>query len=212
MRDGLTPRGVYEHRLRELKQTLMDDDCYLPFNRREVPQLTRQATVRAQGVFSAPIAPEEVDAATCTDPEALRNGFDRPIDGAYNGCMFAKGGWVQYDFARPARIGRVRLVLDSDLNRETQPEQVRRLKRNMIHNRPLNWPDSYVPRTLVSAYRLEGVRGDGSLFTLVEVNDNHQRLRVHELDTCVSSLRLTLIDTWGREQCGIFSFDADVKR
>lgn len=209
VREGLTPRGVYERRLGLLRQTLMDDDCYLPFTRREVPYLTRAARLSAEGVARTPVAPLETDAATCTQPEALRNGLDRPIDGAYNGCQFARGGWAQYDFGAPVRLGRVRLVLDSDLNRETEPEPIFRLKRGMIHNRPLNWPDCCVPRTLARAYRLEGVAEDGSLFPLVEVSDNHQRLRVHDLDARACGVRLTLLDTWGREQCGVFSFDVE---
>lgn len=208
LRDGLSPRGVYEHRIRELKQTLMEDDCYLPFNRREAPELTRSARLSAQGVAcKGVIPPEGVDAASCARLESLRNGLDRPIGGDYNGCMFERGGWAQYDFGAPARVGRVRLVLDSDLNRETEPEPMRRLNRDMIHNRPLNWPDCYVPRTIVRAYRIDGVLPDGGLEPLVEVSDNHQRLRVHELDAVVSGLRLTLIDTWGRDKCGVFSLD-----
>nr|WP_321268640.1 FAD-dependent oxidoreductase [uncultured Sulfurimonas sp.] len=40
VRDSLTPREVYQKRIGELKQTLMDDDCYLPWNGREIPELT----------------------------------------------------------------------------------------------------------------------------------------------------------------------------
>lgn len=209
VREDVSPRGVYERFIGEVKQTLMDDDCYLPFNQRRIPELTRTASMSAQGVMRAPTAPLETDASTCSDPEALRNGLDRPIDGAYNGCIFERGGWVQYDFGAPKHIGRVRIVLDSDLNRETEPEEMRKLARDMIHNRPLNWPDCYVPRTITRAYRLDGVDERGRLMPLIEVNDNHQRLCMHELDARVSGLRLTLMDTWGREQCGVFSFDVD---
>lgn len=208
LRDGLTPRGVYERRIAELKQTLMEDDCYLPFNRRAVPELTLGARLSVDGVARDGVTPpEQVDAATCTRPESLRNGLDRPIGADYNGCMFERGGWAQYDFDAPTRVGRVRLVLDSDLNRETEPEPMHRLNRDMIHNRPLNWPDCYVPRTITRAYRIDGVLPDGSLKPLVEVKDNYQRLCVHELDDVVCGLRLTLIDTWGRDKCGVFSFD-----
>jgi len=63
VRDGLSPRGVYERRIGELKQTLMDDDCYLPWNVRELPELTKRADLTAaEG-----------------DPEPLRNGVDRPV-------------------------------------------------------------------------------------------------------------------------------------
>ena len=54
---------------------------------------------------------------------------------------------------------------------------------------------------------LDGVLEDGSLIPLVEASDNHQRRCVHDLDAEVCGVRLTLIDTWGLEQCGVFSFD-----
>ena len=53
----------------------------------------------------------------------------------------------------------------------------------------------------------DGVLEDGSLIPLVEASDNHQRRCVHDLDAEVCGVRLTLIDTWGLEQCGVFSFD-----
>ena len=207
VRDGLTPRGVYEKRLGELKQTLMDDDSYLPFNTREVPALTKDAHISAQGVKADPTAPEATNPATCLNPEALRNGLDRPIGGEYNGCVFVRGGYVEYDFGKRTHVGRARIIFDSDLNRETEPEPLHKLNRNMIHNRALNWPDCCPPRTITRAYRLDGVLEDGSLIPLVEASDNHQRRCVHDLDAEVCGVRLTLIDTWGLEQCGVFSFD-----
>jgi hypothetical protein len=53
VRDGLGPRGVYEKRLGELKQTLMRDDVYLPFNRREIGELTRRARLCGSGDLEA---------------------------------------------------------------------------------------------------------------------------------------------------------------
>ena len=209
---GKLPRDVYNDHIDELKQTLMTDDCYLPFNRRAIPELTVNARLIVNGIAIADWAPCEVDISTCTNPEALRNGADRPIGFEYNGCMFDKGGYVQYEFDDAKRIGRIRLVFDSDLNRETEPEEIKKLCRNMIHNRPLNWPDSHVPRTLVRKYRLEGIMANGEKIVLAEVNDNHQRLCTHEFDVEVCSIRLVLIDTWGETKCRIFSFDVDEKR
>jgi hypothetical protein len=58
----LTPRGVYQQRIQELKQALMEDDCYLPWNTRAVPLLSREAGLRASQVnrcaagWTAPLA------------------------------------------------------------------------------------------------------------------------------------------------------------
>lgn len=210
IRDKLSPREVYLKRIHELRQTLMEDDCYLPFTRREIPELTLKAKMSAGNVASDNILPPlEVNEDSCTLPENLRNGLDRPIDGAYNGCMFTSGGWVRYDFDRTVDALRVRLVFDSDLNRETQPAVLAQLRRGMLHNRPAGLPDGCVPKTLVKAYRLEGIRPDGSLVTLADVRDNHRRLRVHDIDCGgVSGIRLVLNGTWGRRNCALFAFDA----
>lgn len=188
---GLTPRGVYEQRIAELQQTLMDDDCYLPFRRRAIPALTRNA------------------ALFCDSPDAenLRNGLDRALEGAYNGVAVPLGSAVAYTFPAPEPVSRVRVVLDSDLNRDTLPECERRRERNMLHNRPLGWPDAYVPTTLLRAFRIEGVRPDGTAETLFSAQDNHRRLISVPVDGVYTAVRLLPLTTWGDPAARVFSFD-----
>ncbi len=192
IRDHLSPRGVYEQRLHELKQTLMEDDCYLPFNRREVPELTASAVLLCEAKGA----------------ENLRNGLDRPISGADNGCHIPLGSSVTYRFNHAAQVGRVRLILDSDLNRETLPPLEHQLCRNMIHNRPLAWEDSYVPKTMLKAYRLEGTAPNSDHVTLYEATNNYQRRNFIEIDRELTSITLIPLATWGAEDAHIFSFDA----
>lgn len=192
IRDHLTPRGVYEQRIGELKQTLMEDDSYLPFNRREVPELTKNARLEC----------------ICADAEALRNGYDRPIGGDDNGCHVPLGERVCYTFGKTARVGRVRLILDSDLNRETLPPLEKKLCRNMIHNRPLAWEDSHVPTTMLKAFRLEGTTPEGETVVLAELSNNYQRRVFIEIDRELTSVSLIPLETWGAPDAHIFSFDA----
>ena len=193
IRDGLTPRGVYEQRIDELKQTLMEDDCYLPFNRRAVPALTGEATL----VCSAP------------DRENLRNGYDRPIGEDDNGCLIPLGEAVTYEFGRTAHVGRVRLILDSDLNRETLPENSWYL--NMLNNRPLSFQNTPVPVTMLKGYRLEGVTPDRETVVLYETANNYQRLNFIDIDRPLTALSLIPLSTWGKEACHLFSFDVSEK-
>ena len=190
-RDGLTPRGVYEQRIAELQQTLMDDDCYLPFRRRAIPALTRSS------------------ALSCDSPDAenLRNGLDRALEGAYNGVVVPLGSAITYTFAAPEHVSRVRVVLDSDLNRDTLPECERHRERNMLHNRPLGWPDAYVPTTLLRSFRIEGIRPDGTAETLFSAQDNHRRLISVPVDGVYTAVRLLPLTTWGDEAARVFSFD-----
>ena len=191
IRRGLTPRDVYESALEELRQTLMDDDCFLPYATREIPALTR----RAHLVCSAENA------------EALRNGIDRPVGDADNGARLALGQAVEYRFAEESVVSRVRLVFDSDLNDETMPEYERKLKRNMICNRPRNLPDTYVPKTMTRAYRIEGITAEG-IVPLVEETENYQRLRTHAVQARLLGVRFVPLATWGAEDCHLFAFDA----
>ena len=196
VRDHLSPRGVYEQRLGELKQTLMEDDSYLPFNRRTVPDLTKTARL---------ICP-------CTDGENLRNGLDRPIGCNDNGCRIPFGKSVTYEFGRPVKVGRIRLILDSDLNRETLPPLESDLCRNMIHNRPLAWEDSHVPTTILKAFRIEGTTPLGETITVFETSSNYQRRIFIEANCELTSVSLIPLAAWGAPDAHIFSFDAAEKK
>ena len=96
---------------------------------------------------------------------------------------------------------------DSDLNRTTLPEREAKRERNMLHNRPLNWPEAAVPATLVRSFRVEGVKADGTAVTLAEETNYHQRLFLLDTAGTYAAVRLIPLDTWGAEKCHIFSFD-----
>lgn len=191
VRENTTPRGVYERHLHELKQTLMEDDSYLPFNRRDIPALTKNARLEC----AAP------------DAENLRNGLDRPIGEDDNGATVALNDAISYVFDQPQAVSHVRIIFDSDLNRTTLPECEARRNRNMLHNRPLNWPDGYVPKTVTKSFRVEGVRADGTVDVLIDEHENHQRLYARDVSGEYTAVRLIPTETWGAEKCHLFSFD-----
>ncbi len=188
---GTLPRGVYEHHLKELRETLMDDDCWLLFTRRPISALSSLAKRSGD--------------APCV--EKLFNGYERRNGTDDNAWTVQKGGRVRFAFKKPEHITGIRIIFDSDLDRATLPEPEMQLKRPMIHNRPLDWPDSYVPKTLVKSYRIEAVFPDGVTVTIVEVNDNHQRLCRHQADIHASEVIITFLDTWGYEECRVFAVD-----
>ena len=170
----------------------MDDDCYLPFNTRAVPELTRTASL----VCSAP------------DAENLRSGNDRPIGDDDNGCTLALGESAEYVFGSEQPVSMVRIVWDSDLNRETMPEiRGQKWVKNMLHNRVWHSPDFYVPKTMTKAYRVEGVKADGTVELLAEVTNNYQRLNWLPVQGCYQAVRLVPTATWGNESSHIFAFD-----
>ncbi|MBQ1252500.1 MAG: FAD-dependent oxidoreductase, partial [Firmicutes bacterium] len=77
-----------------LQQTLMADDCYIPWHKREVPMMTQRAR--------------------CSS-EIIRNGKDR---GEENLWIGQKGDFLEYDFDKDTDISEIRLVFDNDMNRK----------------------------------------------------------------------------------------------
>ncbi len=191
VREKISPRGVYQGFVKELKQTLMEDDCYLPFNKREVPQLTLSAKLNCEA----------------EDAENLRNGLDRPIGDDDNGATVPLNSAIEYDFGSEKPVHHVRIIFDGDLDRTTQPEKESRRNRNMLHNRLLGWPDAYVAKTLTKAFRIEGEKADGTTTVLYEETNNRQRFCPIDVEGSFRKLRLVPIQTWGNEKCHLFSFD-----
>ena len=182
VREGLTPRGVYQRRIAELKRALMDDDCYLPWNVREVPALSRQATL----------------AATSGNPEPLRNGLDRPIGGADNGWTGRVGDYVEYRFAETTPITQLRFVFDSDLNRTGK---------NSVSNYPLDLEPQRAPETLVRVYRIEALDDAGNWRTVHREANNYQRLVRVATDLRTGAVRFLPKATWGSEWARVFAWD-----
>lgn len=183
-RNRLTPRALYESRAQELKQALMGDDCYLPWNVRQVPALAQAASLTASE----------------GDPEPLRNGLDRPIGGIDNGWSGSVGSWVQYTFDKPRHIGAIRFVFDSDLNRA---------EKNMPCHYPLHVQPVSVPGTMLRAFRLEARDDSGEWAIVARVQNNYQRLVRIRVDLHTSAIRFVPEVTWGSERVHIFAWDID---
>ena len=180
--EGLTPRGVYEKEIKNLQQLIMEDDCYLPWHKREIWELTRMANISDK----------------TGDVEVLKNGYDRPIGNEDNGWMVELGDWVQCSFENPEQINELRFVFDSNLNRE-------------IHNMPCNYPleqnDFHVPNSMVKEFKIEVLDELGKWIPITEVKNNYQRLVKLKVDVKTKAIRLIPIITWGSEKAHVFSWD-----
>lgn len=179
--EGCSPRGVYEKRMASLQQQLMDDDCYLPWKAREVPDLTLGAVLTAGA----------------GDTEPLRNGVDRPAGGSENAWTGPCGSAIEYRFRKAAQIGRTRIVFDSNLNRKIP---------NMPNIYRLGQKNRSVPDTLVKAFRIEAEKG-GKWESVLRVTDNHQRLLKLDLNVTADAVRLIPEQTWGAERARIFAWE-----
>jgi hypothetical protein len=191
VRHGLSPRGVYQERIRDLQQTLMADDAYLPWQTRAIPELTRTARLTASS----------------GDPEPLRNGIDRPVGDVDNGWAGAPdGGWVAYTFDAPTHVQGLRLVFDSDLERENHQHGCHR---NIVCSYPLHPVPRPIPATLVRSFRIETLADDGTWSTLLRIENNHQRLVRLKTDVRTRALRFVSESTWGADQAHLFAWDVE---
>lgn len=191
---GCSVNEIAKQHMTELQDRLMDDDCYLPHFQRKISALCQNARLSGDGL----------------ELEALRDGVDRPREGKAHAWLGTIGDQITYTFKEPVDLHRIRLVADSDLNRDSLPEPENRMARSMFHNRLKICQPSYVPKTLIKAFRITAKFADGSERIIAEETANHNRLWrcAVELKDCVS-ITLTPLETWGYETVRLFAFEAE---
>ena len=176
---GLPPRETASEHIREIQDLLMDDDCWLPRFRRTVPQLCREAVLTASS----------------GDPEMLRNGIDRELDGQSNQWSCGVGDTAEYDFGKTVSVHGIRLVFDSDLKRP---------KLNVAANYWLQGQVFTPPATLVSAFE---ILADGKV--LYRTENNYQRLVKIPVNITARKLALRVLGFAGQGSTGgVYAFDA----
>lgn len=178
---GLTPRGVFEKKIAALQQALMDDDCWLPWRKRAIPEISRSAVLTA----------------SAGDPEPLRNGVDRKLGKAENGWWGEPGAWVEYRLQEPRKLSRARFVFDSRLS----------LNRRMPCSFPRKGNRAAMPGTICRDFDLLA-RKEGETWRVVrEIRDNHQRLVKVPLDVTADAVRFVPRRSWGGDRIHLFAFD-----
>ena len=202
VRNGLTPREAGQQRIGEIQAQLMEDDCFLPGFRRQIPEVSKNAVL------------------TCDygDCSALHNGLDRRIWGNDNGYFGKTNNAITYTFQQPTRLRQFRLVVDSDLNREYVEGNPDGLNTSSV----LFYPRSYngttfgFPQCLLKSFRVEALDAAGQWQTVYETHENHQRLVRQAIDVTTTAIRLIPLSTYqserkctdyGSSTAHIFAFD-----
>ena len=159
--------------IKKLQQTLAEDDCFIPRYKRELPRLTRAAACSA---------------------EVVRNGTER---GEQNCWVGKKGDIIEYEFDSDTEISGIRLVFDSDLNRD-------------YHNMPCSYPlvqtKFKLPKTLIKEYKIEIISENGAVESLY-IDDNHQRFVKHKINRKANKIRFVPIKSWGCDELRLFDFE-----
>ncbi|MBP3360494.1 MAG: FAD-dependent oxidoreductase [Clostridia bacterium] len=187
----ISPRDVYKEHINELKQTLMDDDCYLPFNKKEASEITKKAEITTTG----------------ENADLLINGIERPVGGKDNCWLGGVGDSIVFTLPELTEINEIRFVFDSDLNRETTGDKGFLDGKMNMCNIPLNAPALCVPKTLVKNLEIELQNENGEWIPAEGIKNNHQRLVKLHLGKKARGVKITVTGTNGNEKVGIYSVD-----
>ena len=188
VREGLTPRDVGKTHIREIQQTLLNDDCYIPgLKNEDEKDLARSAKVTASAF------------APGYEPEQVINGVHRGVDDRTNTwrtCGLSDGPqWLELAWDKEVEAKQVILRFDSDLSSEIFVS---------INKMQLLDQEIGVPTCLVKEYKVELLLGD-KVQAEIHEDGNYLRHRVHDLEEAVrfDRLRLTVISTNGQEETGL---------
>lgn len=184
LRDGLSPREAAKARIGEIQRMLMDDDCWLPHLVREPSALTKRAKL------------------TCEygDCSSLTSGLDRRVWGNDNGYFGRLYRPITFTFDVPEHIEGMRLVLDSDLDRENcegNPD-LQRIPMPLFKARTFNNTTFGFPRTMLRAFRVE-ICTNGKWRTAYETEENYQRFVKIPLGVTAEAVRLIPLSTYGND-------------
>ena len=176
-REGCDPAGVGEH-MTELQQTLLRDDCYLPWVRQQFGRLTTDARLSAsQGA-----------------PEPVRDGINRQVDDNPHCWLHSPGDWIAYEFGGERRVGEATLILDTAMEADIQM--------HMTHSPPQGWR---LPGVLPRNFRVDVCVG-GDWETMSHVTDNEHRLVRLKIGREVKGIRYCLEETWAESESRLYAF------
>jgi len=205
LRSDLTPRGVYEREIKQLQATLMDQDCYLPWRTRSLPEISLCAKLKAScGDANVLCDGIERDLSGVDqgwldgDPDKPRDRPEPKTTGVDHGWWGGAGDWVQYVWTTPQSPGTVRIVLDSDLTR----------RKRMLCRYPKDQAPEQMPEMLGRDFDIELCDAEGDWSTAFEVRDNHKRLVVlTAFPGGITGCRLRIGRSWGGGKTHVFAFD-----
>lgn len=186
---GCLPREVGIHHIKELQQTLLKDDCYIPGVKNEdTLDLARTACVKATSNKPA------------NEPCNVLSGVTRQVGDSSN-CwesdgISPSGEQLMLSFDKPRVVREIRIVFDSNLNQEIIVTMTKRVQDKEV---------KHMPPELVRNYTVRGFCEQKQCFEKV-VKDNVERLSVIRLPETVKADRIVLEveSTYGYQNARVF--------
>lgn len=174
----------------DLQRKLLADDCYL-IGRENLGRcnLARQARITTSGARAGSDGVLVTSGQTRTVQGVRGAPPDRACPGSHRWMSGTLPAWIQFEWDEPVAIGAVQLIFDTGLHRHlTLSHHDGYTRTRMFWGRPQ-------PET-VRDYRIEVLAPDSTTWIpLVQVTDNHQRLRRHAIDAPSDCQALRIVVT-----------------
>ncbi|MBQ9801705.1 MAG: FAD-dependent oxidoreductase [Clostridia bacterium] len=187
VREGILPRDVTTSFITELQQMQLDDGIFLPGVKREIPPLTKRASLDLDDAQAA----------------LLLNGVERPrSDEEQNMVTLPVGGKLTFRLPNPEKIDTLRILFDRDYSRESiTPNRKMRVFAQKLHTGK-DFVPVKVPATLVKHFR---VLLDGEC--VFENSNNYYSLVKIPLTRTAKTVTVEFLETWGADNVHLFACD-----
>lgn len=181
VRHNTDPRGVYEQYITELRDTLMEQDQYLPFATRKVSELSRNAKV---------------------SDENLRNGIDRSIGETDNGATVKLGDSCRYEFGKPEKVSSVRVIFDSNFADSKRMRNIEGVPEDDIRR---------IPGTIARDFTVEVFRYGEWQKVLEIKENRKRYLRLNFTPVDAEAVRLVPQTSWDEKADSVHLFAFEVE-
>lgn len=184
----MSARQLADEKIEELQDALMEDDCFLPgFKRRISPLCTAEALKADWG-----------------DASVLLNGMERKIWGNDNGYWGMCNRAITYTFGERKHISEIRLIVDSDLDREYTEgnPKVLNISATLFRCLDYNRTSFGFPKCMLKSFRVEALDQQGEWKTVYETDNNYQRMIRVRIDIDATAVRLIPLGTYLSETMG----------
>jgi hypothetical protein len=181
LKSSLSPRGIYEKKIGELQALLIEQDCYIPWHKRKMSALTKDASLTVSS----------------GSPDNLLNGIERGLSGDDNGWWGIENDTITLTWKKPVKAKRIRIVFDSDFSG---------FKR-MRCNYPKDYPPVTMPSMLAKDFEIEVCVSD-TWQVVHQIKNNRRRLVMLDLnEENINACRIRLKSAWGQSKMHVYSFE-----
>lgn len=185
-RNGLAPAELGPH-IAQVQQELIEDGAFLPWNRREVPELTRKAAINLSE----------------KDLDTLFNGLERPRSkDDCNEIYLPLGGNITFTLPEAEKVSQLRLVFDLDYSRKTVTPNP---KLGVFAQRIFRGSDFMGVKVAATLVKDFDVYADGK--KVYECRNNIHSLVKVPLDVTAKEIKIVFTATNGAEDVRVFACD-----